>query len=267
MSSRSWTPEQIKLVRRLAGTVTPAEIAARVSEIGPARSVDAVTCWANSRRLSLRPGRTKARLPSRPRHLWEASEDAMLRRLAGTLDPSEIADALNRAFGRRFTGLAIEKRASALKVSLTRRDGLTVNRMSEIFPIHRRGIVREVEAGHLVAARRSTGRKGSTWIFRPVDVEAWIRLRPFLFDWRRVQAGRWRDLVRAESLRQPYLSTVQVAELFGVHAATVQRWIVAGKVEAVKVRHGRMTGYRVPLDALGAVERIIAPLARVSKAG
>lgn len=253
MSRRPWTPEQTALVRKLAGERPPREIAQLVRMVGPDHSLASLYAWASRRRLSIRPHRTAARMPDRRRYDWSDREDAALRALAGRSNVQEIADALNRRFFTARTTHSIRKRARVLGLSLRCSDGLGIQALTRTFPIGIEQVWAEVASGHLRAERQGTGTQGSDWHFLPADIEAWIRARPYLFDWRRVAAGRWRDAVRMAALRDPYLTVREAARQLGVRPGIVQKRIREGRVEgAVHVGASPMAGYRIPLRSLDA---------------
>lgn len=259
--SAPWPPEQDALVRHLAGTVTPAVIARRVSAVGPHRSEDALHAWASRTRLSIRPKRRQARTPDHRRHDWSAGEDAMLRRLVGRMPPAGITDALNGRFFTSRRAWSIRNRALDLGLSLRRTDGIRMADMVATFRIHNRRIVAFVDAGVLRAAHRGSGRRGSDWVFTPADIEAWMRNHPWLIDWRRVAPGRWRDLARAVSLRDPYLTVREAAARTGVRPGMVQKWIRQGRLPAISgSAHGltRSAGFRIALRDLDRIDQLIA---------
>lgn len=261
----AWTPEQVALVQKHAGRTTPAVIARLVSEIGPPRTLDALYAWASRQRVSIRPNRPTGRMPDRQRHLWTPAEDALLRRLAGRASAQDIAAALNARFYTTRGAYSVLKRAFKLDVSVERRDGIGMTALTRTFGMHSRRVIALVDAGLLRAEQRGAGRKGAAWLFLPADIEACIRAHPYLFDWRRVAPGRWRDLVRATSLRDPYLTVREVAAMAGIRSDMVQKWIRHGRIrEAVKVGPSRFAELRIPLRAIEQIEQLAAEMVRRS---
>lgn len=252
-----WPTAQIAMVRRLAGKLPTAVLARRLARVGPPRTRCALHCWASRNRVSIRPDRSASRLPERRRHEWSDAETALLRSMVGRADPAAIADALNRRFGTERSVNGVCVRARRLGISYARHDGLGMADMVRIFPIHNRGITDLVDGGFLRAERRGTGRPGSDWLFLPADVEACLRAHPYLFDWRRVAAGRWRDFVRAVALKDPYLTVREAAGRIGVRRAMVQKWIRQGRIDGVVIPGAsRFAGFRIPLRALTQIEQL-----------
>jgi hypothetical protein len=259
-----WTAEQQALVRSLGTRAKPATILARLALIGPPRTYAALSAWATRSRVSLRVHRNYKRPERNRRREWGEDEDAVLRALAGTRRPKELAEALNDELGARRTGAAVRNRARLLGVSLAPQNRLCMNDMVRIFPTHNRTVARWVDDGLLRAEQRGAGRKGAEWWFRAKDVEAFIRDHVYLFeDWRRVEAGRWRDLVRAAQLRTPYLSCAEAARRLDTRVANVHRWCRRGRVPGVVRLDGGASGrFRIPLAALDVLDRLIRPSIR-----
>lgn len=255
-----WTAEQQALVRSLGTRARPDTILARLAEIGPARTYNALNAWASRQHVSLRVHRNRE-LPERWRRLWSNEEDAALRALAGTCRMPELAEAIAREHETRRTAPAVRHRARRLRVSLAVPRHLTMNDLTRILPAHNRTIARWVDAGLLRAARRGAGRRGSEWRFDTADVEALVREHAYLFvDWRQVKAGRWRDLVRAAQIRTPYLSCDEAARRLGTDVAVVHRRCRWGRVPGVKRIDGGAAGrFRIPLAALDALDNLIRP--------
>lgn len=259
-----WDTEQQALVRTLATKAKPATILARLALIGPPRTYAALSAWATRNRVSLRVHRNY-KLPERNRRReWGEDEDAVLLALAGTRRPKELAEALNRKLGTRRTGAAVRNRARLLGVSLAPKNRLCMNDMVRIFPTHNRTVARWVGEGLLRAEQRGAGRKGAEWWFRVQDIEAFIRNHVYLFeDWRRVEAGRWRDLVRAAQIRTPYLTPAEAARRLGIRAAVVHRRCRRSRVPGLKrLDAGARGRFRIPLAALAALECLIRPSAQ-----
>jgi hypothetical protein len=264
ISGEPWTAEQQALVRTLATRAKSSTILARLALIGPPRTYAALSAWASRNRVSLRVHRNY-KLPERNRRReWCEDEDAVLRILAGTRRPKELAEAVNRKLGTRRTGAAVRNRARLLSVSLAPRGRLGMNDMVRIFPAHNRTVARWVDEGLLRAEQRGAGRKGAEWWFRVQDVEAFVRDHVYLFaEWRRVEAGRWRDLVRVAQLRTPYLSCDEAARRLGTRVANVHRWCRRGRVPGLeRLDVGASGRFRIPLAALDILGRLIRPSIR-----
>lgn len=256
MSGRvTWTPEQADAVRRLAGGRTPAAILRRVNALGPTHTPDALSDWARRQGIGLRmiprPHRGREIVP------WSEEEDAFLREHLGRRSLEAIHAALNARFRTNRTVGAVRRRACALGESLLRFDGVGMQRLAALLAMRPHRIRREVAAGRLHAAQRGNGNRGSYWLFRPADVEAWVRANPHLFDWRRMAPGAWRDLARAAGLRDPHLSVTDTARHLGIDRKLVQRWIRLGLVRDIRnVGTGRKPIYRVPLRMLDQIEAL-----------
>lgn len=256
-----WTAEQQALVRALRTQAKPATILARLALIGPPRTYAALNAWASRKRVSLRVHRNY-KLPERQRRRdWGEDEDAALMALAGICRARELAELLNREFRMRRTGAGVRNRARQLRVSLAPVGRLGMNDMVRIFPVHNRTVSRWVAEGLLRAEQHGAGHKGAEWWFRVQDVEAFVREHVYVFeDWRRVEAGRWRDLVRAAHLRTPYLSCAEAARRLDTRVANVHRWCRRGRVPGVKRLDGGASGrFRIPLAALDVLDRLIRP--------
>ena len=200
--------------------------------------------------------RVGTRTRERRHFAWSPQEDALLRSLLGRHEAEEIAAALNARFYTTRTRDSVTNRCRVLGLSWRRTDGIGIHDLRRIFPMRMDTLRREAASGALLASRRGT-KRGSNWIFSTADIEAWIKASPWMFDWRRIAPGRWRDFVRAVNLRDPYLTSRECAASLGVSVSTVQKWISQGRIEGVvTARAACYGGYRIPLRALDQIERL-----------
>ena len=258
-----WNTAQDQLLSRLAGTMPVSELTRKLSEVGPTRTVSGVTCHAAQRGIVLRPEsrRLSTREPGTGRSEWTLPEDQVLSSGAGELTAVEIAERLNQRFLTQRKAASVRNRARCLRVSLLLTGLLSQIDLTSIFPVHNRRFERWHASGALLAHRRGTGKHGSRWWYRPSDVEAFIRAHPHLFDWRRVKAGRWRELVRSVALHDPWLSVAEVAAVAGVRPATLHVWLATGLVDGAR-RVGEHPGsaWRIPSSALVGIDRLAGRL-------
>lgn len=252
MSGYPWRLGQIRMVTRLAGRMSLAEMATRISAVGPARSPIAVRKMAAKRGIDWRGGGD-----ARRRDAWTDREDALLRSLAGRVSDGEMTDTLNAHFRTQRSVGAVKRRASTIGVSLVRDDGFGMETFRKIFAMDDARIRREVHHGRLRAEQQGSSRRGSLWLFRPADVEAWVRGYPYLLNWRRVRAGRWRDLARAASLGAPHLTVTEAAAHLGVDRKLVQGLIRRGEIDGVRdIGTPLKPIYRIPLDSLDQIAQL-----------
>jgi hypothetical protein len=248
----TWTPEQIAMVRKLAGRRPASVIARRVSAIGPHHTAGAVLTWGERHGVSLlclRPQR-------RGGTAWLEGEDAIIKAHAGRRSVEEINAEINARFGRDRSVRATIRQAQYLGCWVTRRDGMTLRVLSATLGVRETRIPREVDAGRLRVERRGTG-AGSWWLFRDADVETWINAYPYALDWRLVKRERWRNLARAASLRDRHLSVTEVAGLLAIKRNTLTVWIRKGLIGGIKdIGSPIKPTYRVPLRALDRIEQL-----------
>ncbi len=254
-----WTDEQRRLVESRAGKMPASMLLVRINAAGPERTSSALSCYATHRGIALRPSQAgrATREPESRRSGWTPPEDRVLRDLAGQQDAGQIAERINARYLTQRTRHSVRNRAGVLGVSLVLVGLLSQKDLCQIFPVHNRRVERWSVTGLLRAERRGTGRHGSAWWYRPTDVEAFVRAHPHLFDWRRVQAGRWRDLVRSVAIRDPWLSVEAVSALVGVRPATLHVWLASGLVlGARRAGEHRSAPWRIQSSALEGVERM-----------
>lgn len=252
MSGYRWSRRQVLLIHRLAGQMTLARMAQRISAAGPTRSPDAVRRAAQKRGIDWQGGGNTTR-----RWLWTSQEDDLLRALAGQASDAAITEALNTRFRTQRRVGTVRRRACTIGISLLRCNGIGMTTLAATLAISTTRLHREVAADRLRADVQGNGRKGTTWLFLPADVEAWIRANPFALDWRRVKAGRWRDFVRSVALRDPYLSISEIETRLDVPRKLIQAWVRQGEVGGIRdIGTPLKPIYRIPLRSLDQITRL-----------
>lgn len=243
----AWTSEQIWLLYDLAGMVPVDEIARRVGQIGPARTAVAIRAQAQLLGYSLEKRWKRLYKWSR----WTDPEEAMLRELAGQVEPDEITRQLNARFGtmRRVEG--IRQHMSKLELSVRIEGLIPQHRVLILLGVGKPRLVAWIAEGLLAEARASTGR-GSDRLFRMDDLETFVRTHPEQLRGRRLSPGPLRDLAEASSRRGRWLTVQEAARIGGLHQDTVYKACKRGQVPGA-VRVGRR--YRIPLASVDGIRR------------
>lgn len=236
----SWSVQQLTVLERFSGALSLTKLVEELAHHGDPHNEHAVVQQAHVSGISL--------LRRRRRHDWSPDEDRLIRETAGLLSAAEIAARIRHECLYLRTETAVWTRAARLGIPLQEHHrALTLRQLMAIFPAHNRYIASWAEQGYLRAQRTSDGRCGRSWRFAVEDVETFIREYPWLFDWKQVKAGRWRDLARIASLRSPWLKVTQVAALLRQRPVQIRALARAGQIEGA-VHDGYR--WRIPRQAI-----------------
>ncbi len=238
-----WTPKQHALLLGMAGAEPVKVILVALGKVGPPRTRVAVHEYARThgiRSLKVR------KPPPQPSRSWSPEQEAALAEMAGRYSPEAISERVSD-LGRPRSPKAVKDRAQALGISLER-VGLTASEIQRILATNSRTIKTWLDDGELASEALNTGPRRPR-IVQPAELERFIRSRPWLFDWRRMQPGRWRDFVRATQLAVPTLNLVAAGRYLGVCDSTVSLWARLGLIPGAERIEGRRT-WRVPYRSL-----------------
>jgi excisionase family DNA binding protein len=227
--------DQIVVLENMAGALPASELAREVSARGPAHNEHAVRLRASIEGISL--------VKRRRRHPWGDDQDAVIRELAGEATAEEIGLEIRRRFSIVRTRRAVELRALALGLVISPTRTLRLVEVCQWFPIGDDRLREMIEAGELEARRCGL----RSWSIQPAALEAFLRARPWLFDWREVRHPHWQQVVYAASLRQGWLSAEQVAAMLGMDPRSVRRLARRGELDGARLVAGT---WRVPAEAV-----------------
>lgn len=242
MSGHPWTSQQRRIVYEMAGQAPVDAIVAALATVGPPRTRQATLEWSRVHGVRLRVRKRHTRPSSR----WPREQDAVLREMAGYFSPHDIAERVS-THGLERSWKAVKDRAEALGISL-QRCGLTATEIFRTLAISSSSLRGWLDSGELASEATGTGPRRSR-IVQPAELERFIRSRPWLFDWRRMRPGRWRDFVRATHLAQPMLSQVEASRHLGVCDSTISLWARRGLIPGA-ARNGMRSTWRIPFRSL-----------------
>lgn len=162
---------------------------------------------------------------------WSPEEEAVLRRLLGTMPLPQLAAALSAEYGIPRSARAVEMRVRGWGMSQSV-DAYTVRDIRRIFSVRFEVVKRWIADGFL-EAQYGGERAGTHWaIFAPA-VEAFIREHPGRYYWRGIRVRRWRNLAEIVARRAPWVPLTEIAVRYSVSETTLKRWIHAGRLPAV----------------------------------
>lgn len=190
---------------------------------------------------------------------WTPAEDAVLRRLAGTVERCALPDLLALAgYPGRSVG-AVTKRAWRLDLSLLLDGHWSQWRLSRALGVGVLTIRLWAATGLLLAfgRERGSGSRGE-WRIAERDVLSFIERYPYAYDWRRIRQPRWRALAEVVQQRDPWLTLTEAATVCGMSRHTVARWARQGQLRSER-RHAiggdRLVIQASSLDGLARVRR------------
>jgi len=192
---------------------------------------------------------------------WLPPHDALLRDLAGRYTPAEIAERLTASYDSvPRTETAVVIRMKRLGISRGVVD-LSAWQMGRLFGVDAKTITHSWIARGWLSGDRIHDVPGGGWIFRPHHIETFLRDYRHVYDWRRMQPGRWRDQAERLDRADRYLTIPEAALLSGVKAGTISDYCRRGWIPCKRrmVQYGAQRGRYLLLRSVASRLRYRRP--------